>query len=101
MKISLYTSVRNGLFLDYHVIEMLRHHLPLVDEIIVNDGFSTDGTYDEIIKIDPKIKAFRSDWGTPSGQEWFSTFKEESKTLYGRLVYFARSGRIHSRMGIR
>jgi glycosyltransferase involved in cell wall biosynthesis len=79
MKISLYTSVKNGLFLDYHVIEMLRHHLPLVDEIIVNDGFSTDGTYDEIIKIDPKIKAFRSDWGTPSGQEWFSKFKEEAR----------------------
>jgi glycosyltransferase involved in cell wall biosynthesis len=41
---------------------MLRHHLPLFDEIIVNDGMSTDGTYEAITKIDPKIRVFREEW---------------------------------------
>jgi hypothetical protein len=79
MRISIYTCVRNGLFLDYHIVEMLRHHLPLADEIVVNDGFSTDGTYEKITKIDPKIKVFRSQWGAPVGQEWFAQFKEETR----------------------
>ena len=33
MKISVYTSVRNGLYFDFHIAQMLRHHLPLADEI--------------------------------------------------------------------
>ena len=39
MKLSLYTFVRNGLRYDFHVVEMLKHHLPLVDELIVNEGY--------------------------------------------------------------
>jgi len=62
MKVSLYTIVRNGLYLDLHVEAMLRHHLPLVDEIVVNDGFSSDGTYERITSIDPKIKVFQEEW---------------------------------------
>jgi glycosyltransferase involved in cell wall biosynthesis len=79
MAISLYTCVRNGLYLDYHVVEMLRHHLPLADEIVVNDGYSTDGTFETITRIDSKIKVFRSHWGTPAGQNWFVQFKEEAR----------------------
>ena len=29
MRLSLYTSVKDGLYFDYHVVEMLKHHLPL------------------------------------------------------------------------
>jgi glycosyltransferase involved in cell wall biosynthesis len=79
MTISLYTSVTNGLYMDYHVVEMLRHHLPLVDEIVVNDGYSTDGTYEAITNIDGKIKVFRSHRGTANGQNWFVQFKEEAR----------------------
>ena len=63
MKLSLYTFVRNGLKYDFHVVEMLKHHLPLVDELIVNEGYSTDGTFERISNIDPKIQVFRSEWG--------------------------------------
>lgn len=59
MKISLYTFVKNGLFYDFHVEAMLRHQLPLADEIIVNEGLSTDGTYEAIRSIDPKIQVHR------------------------------------------
>jgi glycosyltransferase involved in cell wall biosynthesis len=71
--------VKNGLFYDYHVVEMLKHHLPLADEIIVNDGFSTDGTYERISTIDPKIKVFRSEWGEPTGFQWFRGFKNDAR----------------------
>jgi glycosyltransferase involved in cell wall biosynthesis len=66
MKLSLYTIVKNGLYFDYHVVQMLKHHVPFVDEIVVNDGFSTDGTYEAISKIDPKIKIIREKWDVGS-----------------------------------
>jgi len=78
--LSIYTSVRDGLFYDYHVVEMLKHHLPLADEIIVNDGFSTDGTYERISAIDPKIKVFRSDWGKPTDLGWITRFKNDARS---------------------
>jgi len=45
MKLSVSTLVKNSLSEDYRVVDMLRHHLPLVDEIVVHEGLSTDGTY--------------------------------------------------------
>ncbi|HEX5271085.1 MAG TPA: glycosyltransferase family 2 protein [Gemmataceae bacterium] len=83
MLLSIYTSVRNGLFFDYHVIDMLKHHLPLADEIVVNDGFSTDGTYERASALDPKIKVFRSDWGKPTGLSWLTRFKNDARARCG------------------
>jgi glycosyltransferase involved in cell wall biosynthesis len=79
MFISIYTFVKNGIFLDYHVVEMLKHHLPLADEIIVNEGNSSDRTFEEISKIDKKIKVFRSDWGKLKDQSWFVKFKNDAR----------------------
>lgn len=79
MKLSLYTFVRNGLKYDFHVVEMLRHHLPLVDELIVNEGYSTDGTFERITNIDPKIHVFRSQWGEQTSMEWYCQFKNEAR----------------------
>ena len=79
MRLSIYTFVKNGLYQDYHVVDMLRHHLPLADEIIVNEGYSTDGTYERISRIDPKIKIFRSHWGQASSFDWFLTFKNDAR----------------------
>jgi hypothetical protein len=62
MKISIYTIVRDGIYLDLHVEAMLKHHLPLADEIVVNEGYSSDDTFKRISNIDPKIKVFREKW---------------------------------------
>jgi len=62
MKISIYTIVRDGIYFDLHVEAMLRHHLPLADEIIVNEGYSTDDTFERITAIHPKIKVHREKW---------------------------------------
>jgi hypothetical protein len=79
MTISIYTFVKNGLFYDFHLIEMLTHHLPLADEIVVNEGYSSDGTYEAISNISPKIKIFRTEWGKARSVEWFPRFKNEAR----------------------
>jgi glycosyltransferase involved in cell wall biosynthesis len=79
MFLSIYTFIRDGLFLDYHVVEMLKHHLLLADEIIVNEGYSSDGTFEVISNIDPKIKIFRSHWGQPKDFNWFTQFKNDAR----------------------
>ena len=48
MKLSIYTGVKDGLFFDFHVEAMLRHHLPLADEIEIISG----GWPDFVIMID-------------------------------------------------
>jgi hypothetical protein len=79
MRLSIYTFVKNGLHQDYHVVEMLRHHLPLADEIIVNEGYSTDGTFERISGIDQKIKIFRTHWGQATSFDWFLQFKNAAR----------------------
>jgi glycosyltransferase involved in cell wall biosynthesis len=79
MKLSVYTFVKNGLYQDYHVLDMLRHHLPLADEIVVHEGLSTDGTYEAIKDLDPKVKVFRSDWDAHKGMDYAVRFKDEAR----------------------
>lgn len=79
MKLSIYTFVRNGIYFDYHFKEMLKHHLPLADEIIVNEGYSSDGTYEAIANIDSKIKVFRSDWGKIENLDWLVRIKDSAR----------------------
>jgi Glycosyl transferase family 2 len=79
MRISVYTAMRNCIENDYPFIEMLRHHLPLADEIIVNEGYSTDGTFEAISNLDPKIKVFRTTWDKPKGEEWWIHFKDTAR----------------------
>lgn len=79
MKISLYTCVRNGLFYDYHVVDMIKHHLPLFDEIVIYDGNSNDGTKEALSNIDPKVTLYSGDWGSPTHQEWFADFKNDAR----------------------
>jgi len=62
MKLSIYTTAKNAIVNDLHVEAMLRHHLPLADEIVVNEGYSSDDTYERIRNIDPKIRIFRTHW---------------------------------------
>jgi len=79
MKISIYTFVRNGIYYDYHVVEMLKHHLDLADEIIVNEGYSTDGTYEAIKNLNPKIRIFRSKWDDLDFKNFWIQFKNEAR----------------------
>ena len=81
LKLSLYTFVKDGLYYDFHVVDMLKHHLPLADEIIVNEGFSKDGTYEAIKDIDPKIKIHRFEWDRSDASKWHLRFKNQAREL--------------------
>lgn len=63
MKISGFTIVKNAVINDYPVTESIRSILPVVDEMIVSVGDSTDDTLGLIQSLnDPKIKIHRSIW---------------------------------------
>jgi glycosyltransferase involved in cell wall biosynthesis len=81
MKLSVYTFVKDGLYYDFHVVAMLRHHLPLADEIIVSEGYSSDGTYEAIRDLSPKIHIHRSHWDRSDPNSWHRKFKNEARRL--------------------
>jgi glycosyltransferase involved in cell wall biosynthesis len=81
MKLSIYTFVKDGLFYDFHVAAMLRHHLALADEIIVNEGYSTDGTFEAIRDIDPKVQVHRFHWDQSDPNGWHRGFKNQARRL--------------------
>lgn len=64
---------------DYPFLAMLRHHLPLADEIIVNEGHSTDGTFEAIRDLDPKIRIFRTRWRPAQDEHWWIHFKDAAR----------------------
>jgi glycosyltransferase involved in cell wall biosynthesis len=73
--------VKDGIYFDYHVVAMLRHHLPLADEIIVNEGYSKDGTYEAIKDLDPKVKIDRNRWDRSDPATWSIKFKNHARQL--------------------
>lgn len=81
MKLSIYTFVKDGLYFDFHVTAMLKHHLPLADEIIVNEGYSTDGTYEAIKDLDPKIRISRNHWDRSDPATWHIKFKNHAREM--------------------
>jgi len=65
MKISGFTIIRNAVANDYPIVEAITSILPIVDEMIVLVGDSSDGTRDLILSIgNDKIKLFDSIWDT-------------------------------------
>ena len=65
MKISGFTIIRNAVMNDYPVLEAIKSILPVVDEMLVLVGDSTDETLALIESIgDPKIKIHHSVWDT-------------------------------------
>jgi len=63
MKISGFTYVRNGLTYQYPFIAAIKSILPIVDEMVVVVGDSTDGTREAIVALDSlKIKIIDTVW---------------------------------------
>jgi glycosyltransferase involved in cell wall biosynthesis len=76
MKISGFTYVRNGFTYGYPFIPSIKSLLPIVDELVVVVGDSTDGTREAIADLNnPKIIIVDSVWdeGMRSGGKIFAT----------------------------
>ena len=70
MKVSAFTLTTNAIKFQYPFIESIKSWLPAVNELVVIDGGSTDGTVEAIEAIgDPKIRIV-SDEKTKWGEEW-------------------------------
>lgn len=81
MKISIYTFARNAVHFDFHIVDMLKHHLEFADEIIVNEGYSTDSTYEKIKSLDSRIKIYRNPWDMTDPKAWLMRFKNQARKL--------------------
>ncbi len=79
MRISLYTFVKDGLRLDYHVVAMLKHHARLFDELVVVEGLSTDGTYEAICNLASNIRVIRRDLGPKLDNSWMANAKDQAR----------------------
>lgn len=68
MQISGFTLVRNATQLDFPLEASLRSLLPVVDELVVNVGRSSDDTLARVRAIDDaRIRIIESDWDTSRG----------------------------------
>lgn len=70
MKLSGYICVRNALRLDYCVRLAARSLLPVVDELVICDSDSTDGTrelFDLWAAREPKLRVINYPWPNPVG----------------------------------
>lgn len=63
MLISGFTFIKNGILLDYPFLESIKSMLPIVDELVVVCGDSTDNTKQAILDLnEPKIRIIDSIW---------------------------------------
>lgn len=63
MKISAFTFIKNGQLLGYPFLESIQSILPIVDEFVINVGFSEDNTLELIQSIKSnKIRIIQSKW---------------------------------------
>jgi hypothetical protein len=65
--ISGFIIVKDVLKPGYPFVEAIASALPICDEFLILDGYSTDGTYEvvqRISELNPKVKIFRHKWPT-------------------------------------
>jgi hypothetical protein len=65
MSISVFTLTKDCLKQGYPFVESIASVLPVCDELLVSDGFSSDGTYEALQKIaavNKKVKVYQEKW---------------------------------------
>jgi hypothetical protein len=69
VNLSGFTIVRNAIELDFPIVAAIRSILPLVDEMVVGVGRSTDATLDLVRSIaDPRVRILESEWDFSRGE---------------------------------
>jgi glycosyltransferase involved in cell wall biosynthesis len=86
IKLSGYTTIRNVITSDYPWKQSIESLLGFCDEVVVLDGGSDDGSYEEIVawsKEEPKlvVKQFKRDWKDPKFAIFDGANKSISRTL--------------------
>ena len=85
--ISGFMVLKNVLKTGYPFVESIAASLPICDELLVSDGYSTDGTFEvleKIATINKKIKLSRQEW--PSTRK-YSVIAEVTNALRAKCSY--------------
>lgn len=67
--ISCFMALKNGISSGYPFIEAIKAALPLCEEFVISEGYSSDNTYDVLLDFfsdDERVKIFRDRWDTKS-----------------------------------
>lgn len=65
--ISGFITLKNVVKTGYPFVEAIAASLPICDEFLISEGYSTDGTYEvveRIAKLNKKVKVYRQEWPT-------------------------------------
>lgn len=85
--ISCFMVLKNVLKTGYPFVESIAASLPICDEFLISDGYSTDGTFEvleRISKINKKVKVLRQEW--PSTKK-YSVIADVTNTLRAKCSY--------------
>lgn len=99
--ISVCFVIKNGLINGYPFWESLNSCLPFADEIIISEGYSTDGTYEAIRKFEnkysSKVKVIRCDWNkfkSESGSVITKVSQEAMNHCHKSWIYYLQADEI-------
>jgi hypothetical protein len=79
--------LKNVLKTGYPFVESIAASLPVCDEFLISEGYSTDGTYEilqKISKLNAKVKVFRQEW--PNAKK-YSVIGEVTNAIRAKCSY--------------
>ena len=79
--------LKNVLKTGYPFVESIAASLPVCDEFLISEGYSTDGTYEVVEKIsrlNKKVKVFRQEWPVTKK---YSVIAEVTNTIRAKCNY--------------
>ena len=79
--------LKNVLKTGYPFVESIAASLPVCDELLISEGYSTDGTFEvveKISKLNKKVKFFRQEW--PNIKK-YSVIAEVTNTIRAKCSY--------------
>jgi hypothetical protein len=85
--ISGFMVLKNVLKTGYPFVESIAASLPVCDEFLISEGYSTDGTFevvDKISKLNKKVKVYRQQW--PSVKK-YSVIAEVTNAIRAKCRY--------------
>jgi glycosyltransferase involved in cell wall biosynthesis len=83
--------VKDVLEQGYPFVEAIASALPICDEFLVSDGYSTDGTYEvlqKISKVNPKVKVHRCKWSDKKDITILADVTNEVRSKVQIPIYF-------------
>lgn len=98
--ISAFINIKDGVKGKYPFVESILSALPLCDQFIVSDGYSTDGTWEVLKKLadsHPKIELVKVEWKSrtnKNGEILAKTANETREYCKGDYLYYIQANEV-------